>query len=349
MEEKRKIIMDVDTGTDDAVALIMTMLDKHFDLLGICSVNGNVEVNCTTRNSLRVVELCGKQGQVKVYRGCDLPLTCTLMPWTPQSTGICTKDFHRLPLPKREGAFIPGAPVMHADNLDLPFPTIHEEKDSAVVWMINTLLAAEDGEITLIPVGPLTNVATAMRADPRICKKIREIVIMGGGHLVNNFSPAAEFNIWADPEAMEIVLQSGCKITMVPLDATHAAYITMDQAKKIRALGTQKAEFIADIIEHRIQVYGTSDVDMNEIQGAPVHDALAVCAVLHPEVLRDVLHCNCHVDISGGYAYGQTIVDRRLQRNPEPQNCYFALSADRELFFNWMYDNLKKDKESGNE
>ena len=347
MADKRKIIMDVDTGSDDAIALVMSMLDEHFDLLGICSVNGNMEVKLTTDNSLRVVECCDKQDTIKVYKGADLPIASTLLPWTSQSTGIRSEVFlttdYRMPNPRREGTRA-GSNEIHPEHLPLPAPTIKEERQCAVSWLVDTLMASEDGEVTLIPVGPLTNVALAMRADPRICKKIKEIVIMGGGHLVNNANPASEFNIWVDPEAMEIVLQSGCKITMVSLDATHAAYITAEESKRIREIGTKPAKLVADLIEQRTVGYAQSDAEMRGLKGAPIHDALAVCAVLHPEVLKDVLHCNCHTDISRGWAYGETIVDRRIRVNPEPKNCYFALSADRVMFYNWMVNVLEKDK-----
>ena len=347
MADKRKIIMDVDTGSDDAIALVMSMLDENFDLLGICSVNGNIEVKLTTDNSLRVVECCDKQNEVKVYKGADLPIASTLLPWTAQSTGIqseiCLQTGERRPNPRREGTRA-GNQEVHPEHLPLPAPTTKEADQSAVVWLIETLMASEDGEVTLIPVGPLTNIALAIRSDPRICKKIREIVIMGGGHLVNNSSPAAEFNIWVDPEAMEIVLQSGCKVTMVPLDATHQAYITAEESKRIRAIGTKPAILVADLIEQRTVGYARSDAEMRDLKGAPIHDALAVCAVLHPEVLKNVLHCNCHVDISRGWAYGETIIDRRIRVNPEPLNCYFALGADRDMFYNWVVEVLEKDK-----
>ena len=347
MNEKRKIIMDVDTGSDDAVALVMAMLHEEFDLLGICSVNGNIEVKLTTDNSLRTVECCDKQDEVKVYKGCDMPLVSALTPWSPQSTGIRSWGMINQPPrknPRREG-MRSGDKEIHHEHLPLPEPTIHEDAKSAVQFYLETLLAAEDGEITLVPVGPLTNLAVAMRADPRIIPKIREIVIMGGGHLMNNTSPASEFNIWVDPEAAEIVMQSGCKITWVPLDATHAAYITAEEAKEIRKLGTKPATLVADLIEQRIVGYAQDDAEMRDLKSAPIHDALAVCAVLHPEVLKDVLHCNVHVDIGGSYAYGQTIVDRRIRVIEEEKNCYFALNADRDMFYEWMYDTLKKDKE----
>lgn len=342
--KKEKIILDVDTGTDDAVALVLAMLCEDFDLLGVCTVNGNVELRLTTDNTLRVIDYCGKGSCVPVFPGSELPLVSTLLPWTPQSTGIMTaytKDDIRA-IPRREGAR-EGKLEMHGDHLPLPETTLRANEKCAAVWLIETLSAAQDHEITLIPVGPLTNIALAMRADPRIIPKIKKIVLMGGGYRVNSRTPAAEFNIWADPEAAEIVMQSGCDITCVPLDATHAAYITMDQAEEIRRIGTKEAEFVAEMISGRIRGYVSRDHDMNQLCGAPVHDALAVCAVLHPEVLTDVIACNCHVDISGGYAYGQTILDRRELKNAEPKNCKFALSADRLQFFHWVKEVLERD------
>lgn len=335
--EKEKIILDVDTGTDDAVAIILALLCKDMDLMGICSVNGNVELRLTTDNTLRVVDFCGKGDRVPVIRGCDLPMVSTLLPWTPQSTGIMTAhtkgDVRQIP--RREG-MRSSALEMHGEHLDLPETDLQPIEESAVVWLIKTLLAAKDHSVTLVPVGPLTNIGVALRADPRIVHKIKRVVLMGGGYQVNSRTPAAEFNIWADPEAAEILLQSGCDITFVPLDATHAAYITAEEAQQLRKIGTKEAEFVAATIEGRIRGYVNRDKDMSQFNGAPVHDALAICAVVLPEVLKDVIPCNCHVDISGGYAYGQTILDRRAYKNGEPINCKFALNADRDMFFRWM-------------
>ncbi len=334
MTNRKKIIMDVDTGTDDAVALIMAMLCEEIDLLGICSVNGNLEVNLTTDNSLRVVECCGMQGKVGVYKGCEFPLVSTLWPYSAQS---------RRPIPKREGDSSYKYAI-HADHLPLPEPKIKEEKESAVVWLINTLLNAQDGEITLVPVGPMTNIAAAMRVDPRIIPKIKEIVLMGGSHIEHNASPVAEFNIWVDPEAMEILLQSGCKITMIPLDATHTACISREQADQFASLGTKPAKLTSDVILERIEGYANRDPEMAAKQITPLHDALAVCYLIHPEVITEMIECTCHVDISGGLAYGQTVLDLRGELNEEPHNCMFALKADKELFFNWMYEILNTDK-----
>lgn len=332
-ELKHKIIMDVDTGSDDAVALILAMLDDTFDLVGITSVNGNLEVKLTTENSLRMVEFCGKEDTVKVYRGADLPLVSTLLPTTVQS---------QLPIPRREGASIPEG-LHHAAHIPTPKFTIKEEDDCAVVWLINTLRAAADGEITIVAVGPLTNIALALRSDPRIISKIKEIVIMGGAaEYAGSNSMCAEFNVWIDPEALEIVLQSGCPVTIVPLDATFSAYMTPSDAEKIRAVGTPEADMLANLVLK----YGTAKMLKGQNEGEthiPIHDALALCSVRYPQVLYKERVC-CHTDISRGFAYGQTIIDRRKGVTAPEPNCWFSFGADRELFLSWIIDVLEKAK-----
>ena len=334
MTERRKIIMDVDTGSDDAVALILAMLDDTFELVGVTSVNGNLEVKLTTENTLRMVEFCGKEDTVKVYRGADLPLVSTLLPTTAQSL---------LPVPRREGVSLPEG-LHHAAHIPTPKFTIREEDDCAVVWLINTLRSAGEGEITLIAVGPLTNIALAIRSDPRIVPKIKEIIIMGGAaQYAGSNSMCAEFNVWIDPEALEIVLQAGCKTTLVPLDATFSAYITPSDAERIRTVGTAEADMLADLILK----YGTASMlKGREPAGEthiPIHDALALCSARYPQVLYKEKVC-CHVDISGGYAYGQTIIDRRRGATAPEPNCEFACKADRELFLSWILDVLEKAK-----
>ena len=331
---KHKIIMDVDTGSDDAVALILAMLDDSFDLQGITAVNGNLEVKLTTENSLRMVEFCNRQDTVKVYKGADLPLVSTLLPNTPQSMA---------PIPRREGESVPEG-LHHASHIEVPKFTIKEEDDSAVVWLINKLRHEEDKSITIVAVGPLTNIALAMRSDPRIIPKIKRIVIMGGADAyAGSSSMAAEFNVWIDPEAMEIVLQSGCDVTIVPLDATFSSYITPSDAEDIRAIGTPEADKVADLILK----YGTAKMlkgrDEEELH-IPIHDALALCSVRYPEVLYTKEVC-CHVDTSHGIAYGETVIDKRRGVTASKPNCKFAFKADRELFVSWIKDVLTKAKE----
>lgn len=328
---KPKIIMDVDTGTDDAVALTLAMLGGEVELLGITTVNGNLELKLTTDNTLRVVDHCGKGEEVKVYSGCEYPLVSTLWPTSPQSLR---------PIPKREGTKV--AFAMHGDHLPLPETELKAQGKSAVVWLIETVMAAEPGTISIVALGPLTNIATAMRAEPAFASRLREIVLMGGGDRVCNASAAAEFNIWVDPEAAEIVLQSGCKVSIIPLDATHEAEISAEEADEIGAIGSREARFVADVIRGRIDGYGLRDPELAARRAAPLHDALALCYLLHPECIREKIEAVCHVDISGGWGYGRTVVDRRANLVTEAPNCTFALGADREWFFRWMKGILER-------
>ena len=315
--DKRKVILDVDTGADDAVAIMLALLAPELEVIGICSVNGNREVRLTTDNTLRVLDLLGR-GEVPVYRGCEYPMVSTLKPGRKPN------------IPWREGMMTGVEALVHGDHLEIPETDLKEQEECAVSYLVHTLKNTEE-KIALIPVGPLTNIGMALRVAPEIAENIEEIMIMGGGFLTNNSSAVSEYNVWVDPEAAEIVMQSGCKITWVPLDATHECYLTTEDAAEIRKLGTKTADAVAAIIEKRTRGY-SNDVDMKEYSGAPVHDALAVCALLDPTVLTDVRPVCCHVDIAGGYADGQTCLDLRARLEKEGANCLFAFHADRERF-----------------
>lgn len=324
-----KIILDCDTGSDDAIAITAALLSKDIDIIGICTVGGNVEVKNTTDNTLRVVECCDMQNKVKVYRGAALPIASTLEPW-----GLQAQE-----LPRMEGKTDQEFAV-HTDHLPLPKPTIHEEEERAVPWLINTLMHSKDREITIVPVGPITNLALALRSDERIAGKIKRIVMMGGAHNAYPLTQAAEFNVWCDPEALEIVLQSGIPLTMVSLDATSHACVSMEQVMEIESIGTKPAKLCAKLITQR-NIASKHEGDKKDAPvGMALHDVLAVCAVVHPEVLitKDV---SCHVDIGRGYAYGETILDRNYKFEQIPINCTYAYNADSELFFKWLYNTLK--------
>lgn len=329
--KKTKVILDVDTGSDDAIALCGAMLSDQLEVLGICTVGGNVELKNTTDNTLRVVECCDRP-DVKVYQGAALPLSSTLEPWSLQAQVLPNLE---------EGRDRDQELVIHTDHLPLPPTSLTIQNQSACVWLIETLLAAEDGEITLVPVGPFTNIALAMRADPRIVPKIKEIVLMGGANRIYSPIQASEFNVWADPEALEIILQSGVKVTMVSLDATSYACLNWEQAQQIRAIGSKPAVLCADLIEHRLGVSAKGGNSMGAGVAAALHDALAVCAVQHPEVLTEVEYISCHIDLGHGYAYGETVLGRNYKFMDMPKNCYFARAADSKLFFDWLYGTLK--------
>lgn len=296
-----RIILDVDTGTDDAVALMVAALSPDLELVGATTVVGNCPATICTENTLRVFQHIGVEAPV--HQGMVEPLA--------------RPDFPRS-----------GPSVIHGDYLDLPPAQISSRPQHAVDWLIETYLAS-DGDITLVPVGPLTNVAAAIKKEPRIVDKIPELVIMGGAHHVGNSTPSAEFNIWADPEAARIVLASGLPIRMVPLDATHKALLDLEDCRQLRALGTPAAEAAAAFTERRIEGY-TRSQPMHRPDAAPVHDALAVCALLEPDIITTEF---IYVDVEthGELTDGRTVCDFGRRSGKEP-NVHFAVDAHTQRF-----------------
>lgn len=324
--EKAKVILDVDTGSDDAIAIMTAVKSEDLDVLAITTVNGNRPVPNTTENTLRVVDLL--ESDVPVYRGCEEPMVATLIP--ERQMFRKTNDVEEV-----DGHTV----TYHHEYLEeLPPSTSKAQDISAVRYLIDALLES-DGDITIIAVGPLTNIASAMRADPRIIGKIKKLVIMGGGHLQTNTSSAAEFNIWKDPEAAQIVLTSGCDVLLVPLDATHEGDVTLEESKEIRDFGTPVAVAVSDLLDQRIKAYDT--FQPQKIAGStPPHDAIVVAAVIDPEVLQDVRWCRVDVDFSGGICDGRTQVDCRVYPD-HPKNIHMAFGCDRERFVKLLKDTIK--------
>ena len=320
--EKKKVILDVDTGTDDAIAIMTAVMSETLEVLGVCAVNGNRGIDFTTENTLRVIEYLGKD--IPVFRGCSLPMVVSLT------------EGRREDIPYK-GPKDPQDNV-HGDYIDLPPATIQEQPVSAVRWLVDTLMASE-GDITLIPVGPLTNIAMALRIEPRIAQKIKRIVIMGGGCREVNITPAAEFNFWIDPEAAKIVFDCGCDILVVPLDATHAAAVSIRTAEALERKGTKPATLTARIIRQRQNAYKHWQ-PMADIDSVPVHDALAVCAVLDESVLGPVVETYADVDIGKGAADGMSIFDLDNRYKDRKKNVKVALGADPERFADMLLNIL---------
>ena len=320
--EKKKVILDVDTGTDDAIAIMTAVMSENLEVLGVCAVNGNRGIDFTTENTLRVVEYLGKD--IPVFRGCSLPMVVSLT------------EGRREDIPYK-GPKDPQDNV-HGDYIDLPPATIQEQPVSAVRWLVDTLMASE-GDITLIPVGPLTNIAMALRIEPRIAQKIKRIVIMGGGCREVNITPTAEFNFWIDPEAAKIVFDCGCDILVVPLDATHAAAVSIRTAETLERKGTKPATLTARIIRQRQNAYKHWQ-PMADIDSVPVHDALAICAVLDESVLGPVVETYADVDIGKGAADGMSIFDLDNRYKDRKKNVKVALGADPERFADMLLNIL---------
>ncbi len=314
----KKVILDVDTGSDDAIAICAAILSPDLDVEGICTVWGNLEVPLTTANTLRVLHALGSN--VPVYKGCPNAMVKYLagdrIDAPPPNIIIDGKEFR-----------------MHTKKLDLPDSPRKEESKNAVAYYIETLRAAAQ-PITIIPVGPLTNLGVALSIAPDIISGIEEIVIMGGADRQGNVTLCAEANVWHDPEAAQIILNSGAKVRFVPLDATHAACLTADDCKKLRALGTFAGSFSASLLEQRILIH-THSQPLDIPDAAAVHDALAVCAVIDPSVLEDVQEVNVSIGLRD-FGEGRTVIDRRL--NPETPNCKFAFNGNRLRFAQLLLD-----------
>lgn len=331
IKERKKVILDCDTGSDDAVAIMLAVLSDEIDLLGVSCVAGNKSLEFTTQNTLAVIDALG--ADVPVFAGCPTPMTATLLPGRRGAyngfTGVSEKKVDE------RGREI----TYHTDKLPLPEPRTKLRPEHAVFWIIDTLMKSE-GDITLVPTGPMTNIAMAMRLEPRICGKIKEIVFMGGGFKEFNATCAAEFNIWVDPEAAQIVLTSGVKITMVPLDATHKANFDLEDCKKLREMNSIVTNAVAEMLDMRIAAYNAYQ-PQETLHSAPLHDALALAYVFEPAVLKDIRFMRVDVDISGGFADGQTICDTRAYPD-RPRNCYVALGSDNAKFHEVSYKLLAK-------
>lgn len=309
----QKVILDVDTGTDDAVALMVAALSPELELVGATTVNGNTLVQNCTENTLRVFDYIGKS-HIPVFEGMSQPMVRANAQQEVSAAGI------------------------HGDFLDLPPSRTKKQDRHAVDWLIETYLAS-DGDITLVPVGPLTNIAMAIRMEPRILAKIPEIVIMGGAHEHGNSTPSAEFNIWCDPEAARVVVNCGRPIRMVPLDATHRALVSREDCARLRELGTPAALATAVCTERRIAGYDESQ-PMHRLGAAPVHDALAVCAIIDPSVITTHF-INVDVETSGPLADGRTVCDFR-HRSRRSANVHFAVDADEPKFVRMLMEILSR-------
>ena len=278
------------------------------------------------------LDMLGIGDTVKVYPGCETSMVATLL-----------QNRHAGYTGQRKSVNGSEEVSMHQETIDeLPKSTTLPQQKRAVLHYIDTIMNGEDGEFTLVPVGPLTNIAMALRIEPRIAKKIKQIVLMGGGCRRTNSTPAAEFNIWADPEAAQIVFTCGAKITVVPLDATHNACINSDEVEELYRIGTPAATCVADMVKHRISAYSLLQ-PMARLDSAPIHDALTVCYLIDPAVLEDVRLVRCDVDISGGIADGQTIVDPRAYTDLPP-NVHFAFFANRDRFSALLFELLRTPK-----
>jgi inosine-uridine nucleoside N-ribohydrolase len=309
MVEKHRLIIDCDTGTDDAVAIMLAALHPAIDLIGITTVFGNAPLTATTTNSLSVLDLIGRP-EIPVHAGLSRPLVRKAMP----SERFFQTDSVADP---------------HGTYLDIPRTTRKPASEKAVDYLIETYRAATQ-PITLMPIGPLTNIAAAVALEPRFAEWVPKLIIMGGGHEVPNMTASAEFNIWADPDAAASVFEAGFKdVLMVPLDATHRALVTDKQCAALGALGTPAGKATETFVTRRINSYEAMQ-KMDIPNSAPVHDALCVAALVEPDIIT-TKRCHVAVETSGTLTLGRTVVDTHHRSRLAP-NAEVAFDANADQF-----------------
>jgi inosine-uridine nucleoside N-ribohydrolase len=312
-----KLILDVDTGTDDAVALMLAALHPDLELVAATTVNGNNPVEACTDNTLRVFDLLDVR--IPVYEGAATPLV--------------RDDF---PIPR---AVLHERGSMHPRELPIPAPRSVKETRRAVEFLVETYRATTD-PIALVPVGPLTNIAMAIKAEPRIVERIPQTIIMGGAHDSGNTTPSAEFNIWVDPEAARIVFGAGLQnVVLVPLDATHRALVSLEDCGRLRDVGTPAGDAAATFIEGRIRAYDTLQ-PMDTARSAPVHDALCIAYLVDPTVVSGR---PAHVDVEtrGELTLGRTVMDTHARFGREP-NAFVAFDADGPKFLSMLLETFAR-------
>ena len=314
---RRKLILDVDTGTDDAVAIMMAALHPALELIGVTTVNGNVTVDHCTDNSLRVLDFIGR-GDIPVHEGLNRP--------------IARADF---PIPRA----IKKSTGVHGTELDVPPARSRKADKAAVEFLIETYRAATE-EIVLVPTGPLSNIAAAIALDPKFVERVPEVVLMGGTHDRGNVTPSAEMNIWADPDASASVFAVPWKrLVAVPLDATHKALVSRADVDAMEAMNTPAGTAAARFIGRRIGAYDANQ-PMKEAGAAPVHDALCVAYLVDPGVITTDF-CHVAVETQGALTVGRTVVDTYKRGDGAP-NCHWAYNADRAKFVSIMLETLAR-------
>lgn len=309
----RKIIIDTDPGQDDAVAILLALASpEDIEVLGITAVAGNVPLALTQKNARIVCELAGAP-KTRVFAGCDAPLRRKL---------VTAEHVH--------GKTGLDGPVL--DDPTMPLAPGH-----AVDFIIETLRSEPSGTVTLCPLGPLTNIATALQKAPDIAPRIREIVLMGGAYFqVGNITPTAEFNIYVDPEAAAIVFKSGAPITVMPLDITHKALVTRPRVDAFRAVDTTPARMVAEWTDF----FERFDKEKYGAPGAPLHDPCVIAYLIRPELFKG-RHINVEIETTSELTLGMTVADW-WGVTDRPANATFMGDLDADGFFALLTERIAR-------
>jgi len=306
--QKEKIILDCDPGHDDAVAIMLAAINPKIELLGITVVAGNQKLEKTVNNALKVCNHLNLN--VPVYSGMSRPMI---------REQLIADDIHGetgLDGPKFEEL------------------KIKAEDKHAVNFIIDTLMNSDE-KVTLVPTGPLTNIGMAIRFEPRIIEKINRIVLMGGSYQLGNMTPAAEFNILADPDAAHIVFSSGVKVVMMGLDLTRQASATKEVVEKIKSLNNKASKLFVDLMEF----FAASQKNVFGWSAPPVHDPTTIAYIIDPECI-EVKPMFCEIELWSERSYGRTLCDYFGILKKEP-NVDVAVKLDFDRFWNLIYENLK--------
>lgn len=305
----RPVIMDCDPGNDDAVALLYAMAHpEHFNILGITTINGNVSLEQINKNALKICELGGRS-DIPIYSGCKRPLVRQVI-IRDHAHGECGMEGSSMPEPKAK---------------------IQEK--SAVDFIIETLMNSKE-KVTLLPTGPLTNIAVAMIIEPQIIEKIDEIILMGGAIAAGNVTPYAEFNMYSDPHAGSVVFSSGAKITMIGLDVTHKITVDKERAARFRALDNEPGRQIAAMME------ASMDFDQSKfgLSGRAIHDPCVPIFMIHPELFSG-RNASVVVDIWHEPQWGATNVSF-YPRHVDPANAFVLEDVDVDGVFAELYASI---------
>jgi inosine-uridine nucleoside N-ribohydrolase len=311
--DRRPIILDCDPGQDDAVAILLALASpEELEVLGITTVAGNVPLAKTERNARLMCDLAGRSG-APVFAGCSRPLVRPL---------VTAEYVHG-----REGI----------DGAEIREPETPLRGEHAVDFLVSRLLDADDESITLVPTGPLTNVAAALVKEPRIVPKIREIVLMGGAMREGgNVTPSAEFNIYVDPHAAKVVFECGRPLVVMGLDVTHQVLATPERVERIGSLGNRSGRSVKAML----QFFNRHDVEKYGIEGGPLHDPCTVAYLLKPGLFRGK-HVRIDVETGSELTMGETAVDFWNVTGRKP-NATWIHQVDADGFFELLTERLAR-------
>jgi len=307
------LIIDADPGADDVIALLLAFsAHEKLDIRALTTVDGNVQLSYTSRNARMVREWVNRP-DVPVYAGCAHPML--------------REPVHATEVHGKDGMV--GVKIFE--------PKQPLAKGSAVQYLITTLLAAKPRSITIATLGPQTNLAMALIENPGIQQGIKEIVMMGGAHFNGgNITPAAEFNVFADPHASDVIFKSGAPITVISLDVTHKMLTSPHRIDCLRKIGNQAGRIAANILDG----YVKHDIKLYNLPGGPIHDACTVGYILRPELFKGRM-ANVQVDTREGLTFGATVVDYYGSTN-SPKNARWITEGDTQAFFNLLTEQISK-------